>query len=245
MGTVSNSSFSVIQNIKSFMWTFVWLCLLNITELNQKGVMWFIQWNKTSFESGRITPCWIVPVLGTKIWLLGTYSWENTLSEGEIVGVTLCVWTWILMFTSEKEGRRYLKWVEEQLTIHADLPAWTMDCVRHPNKDNVVNAKYQDQHKGGLCQFPVETQKHVLNVVSIVFTLHVLYNVISYVKDKLFHTVIKQPVLYNSPSRIIMHREPKTWRPLYLCFATLTKMSDMPEVWCSYNFQPLKISKIY
>lgn len=48
----------------------------------------------------------------------------------------------------------YLKGVEEQLTVHADLPAQAFKCVRHSNKDDVVDAKHQNQHKGGLGQFP-------------------------------------------------------------------------------------------
>lgn len=42
-----------------------------------------------------------------------------------------------------KELRKYLKGVEEQLTVHADFPARPLKCMRHPNKDDVVDAKHQ------------------------------------------------------------------------------------------------------
>lgn len=50
----------------------------------------------------------------------------------------------------------YLKGVKEQLAVHADLPAQSFERVRHPNKDNVVDAKHQHQHEGRLGQFSVK-----------------------------------------------------------------------------------------
>lgn len=62
----------------------------------------------------------------------------------------------------------YLKGVEEQLTVHADLPARSIKRVGHPHKDDVVDAKHQHQDEGGLCQFPVETHtKSNLSLIHI------------------------------------------------------------------------------
>lgn len=54
--------------------------------------------------------------------------------------------------------RKYLEGVEEELAVHADLPARPLER-RHPNKDDVVDAKHQDQYEGGLCQFSIEREK--------------------------------------------------------------------------------------
>lgn len=58
-----------------------------------------------------------------------------------------------------KLHRLYLKGVEEQLTVHPDLPARPLKRVRHPNKDDIVDPKHQHQHQGRLCQFPAGMQR--------------------------------------------------------------------------------------
>lgn len=56
---------------------------------------------------------------------------------------------------AERNNLCYLKGVEEQLTVHAHLPAQALKRMGHPNKDDVVDAKHQNQHKGGFGQFPM------------------------------------------------------------------------------------------
>lgn len=63
----------------------------------------------------------------------------------------------------------YLKGVKEQLTVHSDFPAQALKRMRHPNKDDVVDAKHQNQDKGGFGQFPVRCthgQKSIDNLKS-------------------------------------------------------------------------------
>lgn len=84
----------------------------------------------------------------------------NNPTPGKFIGVALCIAQekadvkHSLHLHNWKERRKYLKWVEKQLTVHSDFPAWSLICMRHPNKDDVVDAKHQHKHKGGLCQFP-------------------------------------------------------------------------------------------
>lgn len=47
------------------------------------------------------------------------------------------------MLQNCEEVRKYLKWVEEQLAVHAHFPAQSLKCMRHPDKDDVVDAKHQ------------------------------------------------------------------------------------------------------
>lgn len=43
-----------------------------------------------------------------------------------------------------KQGvRKYLEGVEEQFTVHTNFPAQALQCMRHPNKDDVVDAEHQ------------------------------------------------------------------------------------------------------
>ena len=60
-------------------------------------------------------------------------------------------------FLKRRKSEKYLKGVEEQLTVHADLPARPLKRVRHPDKDDVVDTEHQHQHEGGLRQFPTDT----------------------------------------------------------------------------------------
>lgn len=54
----------------------------------------------------------------------------------------------------------YLKGVKKQLAVHADLPAQSFERVRHPNKDDVVDAKHQHQHQRRLGQFSGKRHTH-------------------------------------------------------------------------------------
>lgn len=60
------------------------------------------------------------------------------------------------------EGIRvYLEGVEEELTVHAQLPAQTSKSVRHANEHNVVHPEHQHQHQRGLRQFPARTDREI------------------------------------------------------------------------------------
>ncbi len=53
---------------------------------------------------------------------------------------------------------KYLERIEEQLKIHPHLPAKTFECVRHPNKHNVVHSKHKHQNKRGFGKLPEQRE---------------------------------------------------------------------------------------
>ncbi len=60
--------------------------------------------------------------------------------------------------------------IEEQLTIHPHLPAKTFECVRHPNKHNVVHSKHKHQHKRGFCKLPEQREIKMFYELKGLFT---------------------------------------------------------------------------